>query len=308
MKIARDVTELIGSSPLVEMGRINAAGKAKVAAKLESFNPLSSVKDRPALSLIRDAEDRGVLVPGGTVVEPTSGNTGIGLACICAVRGYRCIIVMPESMSGERRKLIRMLGAELRLTPAGDGMKGSIAEAERIVSQRKDAFMPGQFGNPANPKSHRETTAEEIWRDTGGEIDVFVAGVGTGGTITGVAQVLKERKPDVTIAAVEPAGSPVLSGENSGPHKIQGIGAGFVPEILRTELMDEVVTVTDEDAGSTARRLAAEEGILAGISSGAAMWAALHLAERDAFRGKRIVVLLPDTGERYTSTWLYDFS
>ena len=306
MNIAKNMAELIGNTPMVEINSLAGESEARIAAKLESFNPLSSVKDRIAYSMIEDAERSGKLVPGGTIVEPTSGNTGIGLAYIAAAKGYRLILTMPESMSMERRKLLRIFGAELELTPADKGMKGAIAKAQEILDRDPKAFMPGQFSNPANPKIHRETTAEEIWEATGGDIDVFVAGVGTGGTVTGVAQVLKERKPEVIIVAVEPEGSPVLSGGSGGSHKIQGIGAGFIPEIMETDLIDEIITVGNEDAGETARRLAREEGILAGISCGAAMWAALKVGAREEFRGKRIVTLLPDTGERYLSTWLFN--
>jgi cysteine synthase A len=305
MGIARNMAELIGGTPMVEINALSKEGGARIAAKLESFNPLSSVKDRIALSMIEDAERSGALKPGGTIVEPTSGNTGIGLAYIAAAKGYPLILTMPESMSVERRKLLKIFGARLELTPADQGMKGAINKAKEILEQDKDAFMPGQFTNPANPKIHRETTAEEIWRDTGGDIDIFVAGVGTGGTLTGVGEVLKQRKPDVRIVAVEPEGSPVLSGGSSGSHKIQGIGAGFIPEILKTDLIDEVITVGNEAAGETSRRLAREEGILSGVSCGAAMWAAMQLAARPENKGARIVTLLPDTGERYLSTWLF---
>jgi cysteine synthase A len=303
--IARDVTELVGNTPLVRLNRITHDLKAEVVAKLESFNPLSSVKDRIGVAMITDAEEKGLIKQDTIIVEPTSGNTGIALAFVCAARGYRLILVMPDTMSIERRQLLAILGADLVLTPGTGGMPAAIKKAEELVATNPDYFMPQQFKNPANPEIHRLTTAEEIWRDTGGRVDILVSGVGTGGTITGTAEVLKMKKPDIKAVAVEPAGSPVLSQGKSGPHRIQGIGAGFVPDILKTELLDEIVTVRSQDAGETARRLAREEGILAGISSGAAVWAALRIADRKENEGKLIVVILPDTGERYLSTWLF---
>jgi len=303
--IAGDITKLIGNTPLVRLNRLTADLDATVVAKLESFNPLGSVKDRIGVSMIDAAEREGRLSKDSIVVEPTSGNTGIALAFVCAARGYRAVLTMPETVSMERRQILKALGAELVLTPGSEGMNGAIRKAEEIVAGNPKAYMPQQFLNPANPAIHRQTTAEEIWRDTGGRVDIFVAGVGTGGTITGVAEVLKQRKPEFRVVAVEPATSAVLSGGQPGPNRIQGIGAGFIPEILRVDLIDEVVRVTDEDAGETARRLAKEEGIFAGISSGAAAWAALEVARRPENAGKLIVVILPDTGERYLSTWLF---
>ncbi|MFC2031860.1 cysteine synthase A [Chloroflexota bacterium] len=303
--IARDSTELIGNTPLVRLNRITDGTKAEVVAKLESFNPLGSVKDRLGVAMIVSAESKGLINKNTVVVEPTSGNTGIALAFVCAARGYRLILTMPETMSIERRKLLSILGAELVLTPGAEGMPGAIRNAEQLVADNLGYVMPQQFMNPANPEIHRLTTAEEIWRDTEGRVDILVSGVGTGGTITGVTEVIKKRKPEFKAIAVEPVDSPVLSGGKLGPHKIQGIGAGFVPDVLRTDLVDEIITVSNEDAGIIARRLAKEEGILAGISSGAATWAALKVARRPESAGKLIVVVLPDTGERYLSTWLF---
>ena len=303
--IARNSTELIGNTPLVRLNRITGEAKAEVVAKLESFNPLGSVKDRIGVSMIVDAEEKGLIGKNTVIVEPTSGNTGISLAFVCAVRGYRLILTMPDTMSLERRQLLAVFGAELVLTPGAEGMPGAVRKAEQLVAENPGYIIPQQFNNPANPEIHRLTTAEEIWRDTDGRIDILVAGVGTGGTITGVTGLLKERKPGFKTIAVEPVDSPVLSGGKPGPHKIQGIGAGFTPDVLRVDLIDEIVTVNDEDAGIIARRLAKEEGILAGISSGATTWAALEVARRPENEGKLIVVILPDTGERYLSTWLF---
>ncbi len=303
---ANEVGSTIGSTPLLKLNRINPKEHATILVKTESRNPLGSVKDRIGLSMIEAAEAKGQIKPGSLIVEPTSGNTGLALAMICAARGYRLILTMPESMSIERRKLLSHLGAELVLTPGDKGMKGSIAKAEEILKENPEAHMPNQFGNPANPEIHRKTTAEEIWQATNGEIDVFIAGVGTGGTITGVGEVLKSRKESLSVVAVEPADSPVLSGGKPGPHKIQGIGAGFVPEILNTDIIDRIVTVSNEDALDTAKLLAKQEGILCGISSGASAWAALQTAARDEFRDKLIVSVLPDTGERYLSTNLFE--
>jgi cysteine synthase A len=302
--IAENITWLVGRTPLVRMPRITAGLNAQVVAKLESFNPCASVKDRIGLAMIEAAERQGVLKPGVTLVEPTSGNTGVGLAFVAASRGYRLILTMPETMSLERRRLLSALGAELVLTPGTGGMSAAIDKA-RELAEREGHLLLQQFANPANPEMHKRTTAEEIWNDTDGQVDVFVAGVGTGGTITGVTEVIKRRKPSFKAIAVEPAASPVLSGGASGSHKIQGIGAGFVPEVLQTELIDEVFQVADQDAGEAARRAAKEEGILVGISSGAALHAALEIAKRPEHAGQLIVVLLPDTGERYLSTWLY---
>jgi cysteine synthase A len=306
MRIYDDITKTVGNTPLVRLDRIAKGAKAKVIGKLESFNPLSSIKDRIGLNMIDDAEKKGLLKEGTTIVEPTSGNTGIALAFVCAARGYKLVLAMPDSMSVERRQLLRVLGAELVLTPGSEGMAGAVEKAEELVKETPGAFMPQQFKNPANPEIHRKTTAEEIWNDTDGAVDILVAGVGTGGTITGVAEALKERKPEFRAVAVEPEDSPVLSGGGPGQHKIQGIGAGFVPDVLRTDLIDEIVKVSNDDAGETARRLAKEEGILAGISSGAAVKAALEVANRPENEGKTIVVVLPDTGERYLTTWLFE--
>jgi cysteine synthase A len=303
--IAADITETIGNTPLVRLNRVTDGAYAEVVAKMESFNPLHSVKDRIGVAMITDAESSGRLKPGGTLVEPTSGNTGIALAFTAAAKGYHLILTMPETFSMERRQLMSVLGAEIELTPGAEGMGGAIRRAQEIADANPDYFMPQQFKNLANPEIHRLTTADEIWRDTDGKVDALVAGVGTGGTITGIAEELKQRKPGFKAFAVEPAASPVLSGGKPGPHKIQGIGAGFVPQVLRTDLIDEIIQVSNDNAGIMARRLAREEGILAGISSGAAAWAAVELAKRPEMKGKLIVVVLPDTGERYLSTWLF---
>jgi cysteine synthase A len=305
MKFHSTISSTIGSTPLVRLNRINEDIDAQIFAKLEFFNPLGSVKDRIAASMIEAAEVDGSIKPQTLIVEPTSGNTGIALAFICAAKNYRLCLTMPDTMSDERRKLLKHLGAELVLTPGAEGMKGAIGKAQEIVESEKDSFMPDQFGNPANPRVHRETTAEEIWRDTEGTVDILISGVGTGGTITGVAQVIKPRKPSFKAIAVEPSNSPVLSGGEKGPHKIQGIGAGFIPDVLEQSLIDDVVTVTNEDAFETARNAALLEGLLCGISSGAAIWAALEVAKRPESAGKTIVVVLPSTGERYISTDLF---
>jgi cysteine synthase A len=305
-RIYSDITETTGSTPLVRLNRLTENARAVVAAKLESFNPLGSVKDRIGVSMINEAETKGLIREGTTIIEPTSGNTGIALAFVAAARGYRLILTMPETMSVERRTLLQMLGAEIVLTPGSAGMKGAVSEAEELAKGIENSFIPQQFQNPANPMIHRETTAREIWEDTDGNVDIFVGGIGTGGTITGVGEVLKQHKPGIRIVAVEPKDSPVLSGGDPGPHKIQGIGAGFVPDVLNREILDEIITVSNNDAISTARRLAAEEGILCGISSGAACCAALEVACREENAEKLIVVLLPDTGERYLSTDLVE--
>jgi cysteine synthase len=305
MKYYATIGSTIGSTPLVQLNRIAAGLPARIFAKLEFFNPLGSVKDRIAAAMIAAAEREGKITPDTLIVEPTSGNTGIALAFICAAKNYRLCLTMPDTMSVERRKLLTHLGAELVLTPGAGGMKAAIDTAQEILASRKNAFMPNQFANPANPQAHRETTAEEIWHDTEGQADILVAGVGTGGTITGISQVIKARKPSFKSIAVEPAGSPVISGGPKGPHKIQGIGAGFIPEVLDRSILDDIVTVTNEDAFETARELAKTEGILCGISSGAATWAALQVARRPESTGKMIVVILASTGERYISTELF---
>jgi cysteine synthase A len=305
-KIAADVTELVGRTPLVRLNRITEGCVAEVVAKLESFNPGASVKDRIGLSMIEAAEREGRITPDTILIEPTSGNTGIALAFVAAVKGYRLVLLMPDTMSVERRKLLAAFGAKVILTPGSEGMAGAIRRAEEMVASDRRYLMLQQFENAANPEVHRRTTAEEIWNDTDGRADILVSGVGTGGTITGVAEVIKARKPSFRTVAVEPADSAVLSGGKPGPHKIQGLGAGFVPRVLRMDCVDEVIRVGHEDAGEMARRLAREEGILCGISSGAAVWAALEVARRDANRGKLVVVVVPDTGERYLSTWLFE--
>jgi cysteine synthase len=305
MRIADDVTQLIGNTPLVRLRRVTDDAAAQVVAKLEFFNPANSVKDRIGVAMIDAAERAGEIREDTIILEPTSGNTGIALAMVCAARGYKCVLTMPETMSKERRQLLRALGADLILTPGPEGMPGAIARAEELAKDDKRYFVPQQFDNPANPAIHRATTAEEVWRDTDGAVDIFVSGVGTGGTITGVGEVLKERKPSVRLVAVEPAASPVLSGGPKGPHPIQGIGAGFVPTVLDVGLIDEIVTVANDAAIDTARRLAREEGLLVGISSGAAVWAAVQLAHRPENAGQLIVVVVPDFGERYLSTPLF---
>ncbi len=302
--IFEDITAIVGYTPLVRINKLGS-GKATILAKLESRNPCGSIKDRIALSMIEDGEKKGLLKPGTVVIEPTSGNTGIGLAFICAAKGYQLILTMPESMSIERRKILQIFGAKIVLTPAELGMRGAVEQAEQLLADTPGAFMPQQFKNPANPQIHRETTAREIWDDCDGKLDVFVAGVGTGGTITGCGEVFKQRNKDIRVIAVEPKDSPVLSGGKPRPHKIQGIGAGFVPDVLNISIIDEIVQVTNTDAIETARQLAVKEGMLAGISSGAAMWAAIEISKRPEAAGKTIVVILPDTGERYLSTDMF---
>ncbi len=305
MKIANNVTELIGNTPLVRLNHITNGAKAQIAAKLEFYNPAHSVKDRIGAAMIDAAEKDGKIKADTVILEPTSGNTGIALAMVCAARGYKCVLTMPETMSKERRMLLRAYGAELILTPGPEGMGGAIRKAEELAASDKKYFVPQQFTNPANPEIHRTTTAEEIWRDTDGKVDFLIAGVGTGGTITGVGEVIKERKPSFKVLAVEPDASPVLSGGAKGPHKIQGIGAGFVPDVLNTKIYDEIIRVKDDDALETARRMAKEEGLLVGISSGAAIWAAIQVATRSENAGKLLVVIIPDFGERYLSTPLF---
>jgi cysteine synthase A len=308
-QIAKHLTDLVGNTPLLEISNFNRAHNTQgtIIAKLEYFNPAGSIKDRIGLAMIEDAEKKGLLKPGTVIIEPTSGNTGIALAFVAASKGYRLILTMPETFSIERRNLLKALGAHLVLTPGPEGMGGAIRKAEELHSVTPNSFVPQQFKNPANPEIHRRTTAEEIWRDTDGHVDVFVSGVGTGGTITGVGEVLKRKNPKVKVIAVEPADSPVLSGGQKGPHKIQGIGAGFVPDVLNRSVIDEIITVKNEEAFETSRSLARQEGLLVGISSGAAVWAALQVAKQPEYKGKNIVVVLPDTGERYLSTLLYNF-
>jgi cysteine synthase A len=303
--IFEDITATVGFTPLVQINKLSS-GKATILAKLESFNPCGSIKDRIALAMIEAAEKKGLIKAETVIIEPTSGNTGIGLAFICAAKGYRLVLTMPESMSIERRKLLKLFGAEIVLTPAERGMTGAVKEAERLVAENTNAFMPQQFKNPANPQIHRETTAQEIWADTDGKVDVLVCGVGTGGTITGCGEVLKQHNKNLKVVAVEPKDSPVLSGGKAGPHKIQGIGAGFVPEVLNVKIIDEIIQVSNDDAMETARQLATKEGILGGISSGAALWAAIRISQRPENEGKTIVVILPDTGERYISTEMFE--
>ena len=306
MKIAESISELTGRTPLLKLNRITEGFKGTVVAKLESFNPCGSVKDRIGVSMIEAAEKAGMIKPDTVILEPTSGNTGIALAFVCAAKGYRLVLTMPDTMSVERTHLLQMFGAELVLTPGNEGMSGAVREAEEMAAKDPRYFVPQQFKNPANPEIHRKTTALEIWEDTEGKADILVSGIGTGGTLTGISEVIKKRKPEFKAVAVEPEGSPVLSGGRPGPHKIQGIGAGFVPEVLRMDLVDEIIRVSNANAGFLARRLAREEGVLAGISSGAAVWGALDVVKRRENEGKMIVVILPDTGERYISTWLFN--
>ncbi|MFA4993042.1 MAG: cysteine synthase A [Candidatus Omnitrophota bacterium] len=304
-KIFSDITKTVGNTPLVKLNRIANGLEATLLAKVESFNPLSSVKDRIGVAMIEDAEKRGVLKKGATIIEPTSGNTGISLAFVAAAKGYKLILTMPDTMSMERRQLLGIFGARLVLTAGSEGMKGAVKKAEELLKETPGAIILQQFNNPANPEIHRRTTAEEIWTDTDGKVDILVAGVGTGGTITGISEVIKKKKPGFKAIAVEPDTSAVLSGDTPGPHKIQGIGAGFIPQVLNRGIIDEVIRVTNDDAGETARALVKSDGILAGISSGAALWAALQVAKRKESKGKIIVVILPDTGERYLTTWLF---
>ena len=303
--IFSDITKTVGRTPLVRLNRMGKESDAEILVKIESFNPLSSVKDRIGVAMIEAAQKAGILKKDTVIIEPTSGNTGIALAFVCAAKGYRLILTMPETMSMERRHLLSILGAELVLTEGIRGMKGAIDKAEELARTHKNSFVPQQFKNPANPEIHRKTTAEEIWQDTDGKVDYIIAGIGTGGTITGIGEVLKKRNPLVKMIAVEPIDSPVLSGGKPGPHKIQGIGAGFIPDVLNREIIDEIIQVAHENAGEMARRIAKEEGILVGISSGAALWAALEIAKRKEAGGKTIVAILPDSGERYLSTWLF---
>lgn len=305
-RIFDDITKTVGGTPLIRLNKLNKGTKAEILLKMESFNPLSSIKDRIGLAMVEAAEKEGKIKPGSTIIEPTSGNTGIALAFVSASRGYKLILTMPETMSVERRKLFKIFGAELVLTEGAKGMKGAIEKAEELTRSIKGSFMPQQFDNPENPKMHKRSTAKEIWDDTDGKVDIFIAGVGTGGTITGVGEFLKKKDPSIKVIAVEPKDSPVLSEGRSGPHKIQGIGAGFVPSILDRAVIDEVIRVSSEDAGNVARSAAKNEGLLVGISSGAALWAAIEVAKRLDSEGKRIVVVLPDTGERYLSTWLFE--
>ena len=305
IKIFSDITKTVGNTPLVKLNCIAEGTEATILAKLESFNPLSSVKDRIGVAMIEDAEKRGALKKNTTIIEPTSGNTGVALAFVAAAKGYKLILTMPDTMSVERRQLLAIFGAQLVLTPGAEGMKGAVKKAEELVKEIPNAIILQQFNNPANPEIHRKTTAEEIWNDTDGKVDFLVAGVGTGGTITGISEVIKKKKPSFKAIAVEPDASAILSGDVPGPHKIQGIGAGFIPEVLNRDIIDEVIRVTNDNAGDTARRLARLEGILAGISGGAALWAALEVAKRKENKDKVIVVILPDTGERYLTTWLF---